>query len=129
MGVNPVYIEKLARLGIKDTHAIIQAGSTTEKRKELAKKSDIPTKNILSLLKMADLIRIVDIKGVRVRLLFDAGIDTVEKVALSDPQRLREKLIQVNEEKKILKRHPTLVETTYWVAQAKELPQVIEYEP
>jgi hypothetical protein len=76
---------------------------------------------------MADLIRIVDIKGVRVRLLYESGIDTVEKVALSDPEGLRERLIKVNEEKKILKRHPTLVETKYWVTQAKDLPKVVEY--
>jgi hypothetical protein len=41
---------------------------------------------------------------------------------------MREVGIEVNEEKKILKRHPTLVETTYWVTQAKDLPKVIEYE-
>jgi len=127
LGVNSAHIEKLAKLGIKDTHQLIEAGSTPEKRKDLSNQSDISLNDILSLVKMADLIRIVDIKGIRVRLLFDSGVDNVEKVALCNPEELYERLIKVNEEKKILKRHPTLVETTYWITQAKELPKVVDY--
>jgi hypothetical protein len=126
-GADPGHVGKLAALGIKDTQALLDAGCTPEKRRELSGKSGIPVDDILSLVKMADLTRIVDIKGVRVRLLFDSGIDTVEKVAMCDPKALRERLIEVNEEKEILKRHPTLVETTYWVTQAKELPRVLEF--
>jgi hypothetical protein len=126
-GVNPIHIEKVAKLGIIDTHQLIGAGNTAEKRGDLSRKSGISVNEILSLVKMADLIRIVDIKGVRVRLLFDAGIDTVEKVASRNPKGLRERLIEVNEEMKTLKRHPTLVETTYWITQAKDFPKVVEY--
>ena len=80
-----------------------------------------------ALVKMADLTRIVDIKGVRVRLLYEAGVETVETVSGYDPEGLRERLVAVNEERQILKRHPTLVETQYWIRQAKALPQVVEY--
>ena len=127
LGVNPDHVGKLAKLGIKDTHQLLEAGSTAKKRRNLSSKSGVSKDDILSLVKMADLIRIVDIKGVRVRLLFDSGIDTVDKIALCDPEGLREKLIKVDEEKQILKRPPTLVETTYWITQAKDLPRVVAY--
>ena len=78
-------------------------------------------------MKIADLTRIVDIKGVRVRLLYSTGVDTVEKVAIQDPETLRELTIKVNEAEKLMKRHPTLVETTYWIRQAKELEPIIDW--
>lgn len=34
---------------------------------------------------------------------------------------------QVNEEKKLTRRTPSLKEVEGWVAQAKELPRVLEY--
>jgi hypothetical protein len=69
----------------------------------------------------------VDIKGVRVRLLYEAGVDTVEVVSMCDPEDLRDRLVEVNEQRQILKRHPTLVETRYWISQAKALQKIVEY--
>jgi len=82
---------------------------------------------VLCFVKLADLTRIVDIKCLRVRLLYEAGVDTVEKVSDYDPQKLRDRLVEVNEHMKILKRHPTLVETNYWITQAKALKRIVEY--
>jgi hypothetical protein len=59
--------------------------------------------------------------------MYEAGVDTVEKVSRYDPEELREKIVEVNEERQILKRHPTLVETRYWVTQAKALKKFVEY--
>ena len=87
----------------------------------------MPLDEILELVKLADLTRIVDIKGVRVRLLYEAGVDTVEEVSTYDPEGLRQRLMEVNEDRQILKRHPTLVETKYWITQAKALQKVVEY--
>lgn len=81
----------------------------------------MPLAEVLELVHLADLTRIVDIKGVRVRLLYEAGVDTVEKVAGCDPEELRERLVELNEQRQILGGHPTLIETRYWVKQAKDL--------
>ncbi len=126
-GVAAEQIEKLAAIGIADVEGVLEAGRTKEEREELSRRSGVPLDEILELVKLADLTRIVDIKGVRVRLLYEAGVDTVEKVSTYDPEGLREKLIEVNEDRQILKRHPTLVETKYWITQAKALQQVVEY--
>jgi hypothetical protein len=126
-GVAAEDVEKLAAAGIADVKGVLDAGRTEEGREELSRRSGVPLDGILALVKLADLTRIVDIKGVRVRLLYEAGVDTVDKVSRHDAEALRERLIAVNDERQILKRHPTLVETRYWITQAKALPKVVEY--
>lgn len=126
-GVAAEHIEKLTSIGIADVEGVLEAGRTKEEREDLSRRSGVPLDGVLELVKLADLTRIVDIKGVRVRLLYEAGVDTVEKVSRYDPEELRERIMEVNEERQILKRHPTLVETRYWVTQAKALQKVVEY--
>ncbi len=121
-------VKKLESAGVSDTEAMIISGRTHELRVELSKRTGIPVDRIVELVKIADLTRIVDIKGIRVRLLYDTGVDTVEKVATQNPENLRELTIKVNEVEKLLKRHPTLVETVYWISQAKELDSIVEWD-
>jgi len=64
-----------------------------------------------------------DIKSARVRLLFDTGFDTIEKIAAQDPVEMREQIMEINQREKIADRHPTLTETKFWVAQAKKTAQ------
>ena len=126
-GVAPKHVARLKSLGIINVNQIIEAGRTKKQRQELSKKTGIPLKSILDLVKLADITRISDIKGVKGRLLFEAKIDTIKKLSNFSAEELRKKLIEVNEKKKILKRPPTLVETTYWVEQANKLPEIVEY--
>jgi len=126
-GIEPSQIQKLADVGIDDVTTLLESGKTKQDRERLASVSGIPLKDVLMLVKMADLTRIVDIKGIRVRLLFEAGIDTLEKLSLCEAGELQAMITEVNRKKKMMKRGPTLVETTYWITQAKELPKIIEY--
>lgn len=126
-GVAAEHIGKLAAIGIADVEGVLEAGRTKEEREQLSRRSGVPLDQVLELVKLADLTRIVDIKGLRVRLLYEAGVDTVEKVSSYDPEGLREKVVEVNEQRQILERHPTLAETRYWVTQAKALQRVVEY--
>ena len=126
-GVPAEHIDGLEATGIIDVDGVLEAGRTKQKRGDLSRRSGLPPDDILRVVKLADLMRIVDIKGVRVKLLYEAGVDTVEKVSGYDPEKLRERLIRVNEDMKVLGRHPTLVEASYWVAQAKVLPRIVEY--
>lgn len=119
--------EKLAGIGISDVKGLLEKGRTQDDREDLAKRSSIPNEEILKLVKLADLTRLVDIKGQRVRLLYEADIDTLEKISTYDPVKLHEILMAVNSEKQILRRQPTIVETSYWVSQARELEKIIEF--
>jgi len=126
-GVASEHVERLKSLGITNVKQMIEAGSTKTRRQELSNKTGILLENILYLVKFADITRISDIKSVKGKLLFEAKVDTIEKLSKFSAEELRKKLIEVNEKKKILKRPPTLVETTYWVEQANKLPEIIEY--
>jgi len=126
-GVPTDHTERLEAIGIIDVDGVLGAGRTNEEREGLSRRSGLSSDEVLRLVMLADLTRIVDIKGLRVKLLYEAGVGTVEKVSGCDPQRLRERLVSVNEHMRILGRHPTLVETNYWVAQARALPRIVEY--
>jgi len=126
-GVAFEHVARLKSLGIINVKQMIEAGRTKTQRQELSKKTGIPLKCVLDLVKFADITRISDIKGVKGRLLFEAKVDTIKKLSKFSAEELRKKLIKVNEKKKVLKRPPTLVETTYWVEQANKLPEIVEY--
>ena len=126
-GVASKHVAKLESLGIIDVKQMIEAGRTKTQRQELSKKTGIPLKCILDLVKFADITRMSDIKGIKGRLLFEAKVDTIKKLSKFSAEELRKELIKVNEKKGILKRPPTLVETTYWIEQASKLPEIVEY--
>ena len=82
---------------------------------------------ILKWTNRADLARVKGIGGEYADLLEAAGVDTVPELATRKPANLVAKLHEVNEEKKLVRKLPTENQVEGWVAQAKELPRVIEY--
>lgn len=126
-GIKSEHMGALEMIGISNTAQIINAGKTHNFRLALSRETGIPYDVIVELVKLADLCRISDIKGMRVRLLFDTGFDTIEKIAAQDPEEMRDQIIKVNQREKIAARHPTLIETRFWVEQAKNLPKLVEY--
>jgi predicted flap endonuclease-1-like 5' DNA nuclease len=126
-GIKPEYFGALGTLGINNAAQLIHAGKTHNSRLALSGETGIPYDAIVELVKLADLCRISDIKGMRVRLLFDTGFDTIEKIADQDPVEMREEIIKIDQRNRITARHPTLTETKFWVEQAKKLSKLVEY--
>jgi hypothetical protein len=126
-GINSVHIEKLASLRIRNVKDMIEAGRTRKAREELAIKTRIPIKIILELVKLSDLARIYGVKSVRARLYYDAGVDTVEKMAKWDPEKLRAMLIGFVEKTGFDGIAPLPKEAEFTVAEAKKLPEIVEY--
>ena len=60
-------------------------------------------------------------------LLEAAGVDTVKELKRRKPENLQPKLEEVNAEKKLVRRVPALKEVEKMIAQAAELPAVMEY--
>jgi hypothetical protein len=54
-------------------------------------------------------------------------VDTVPELAQRKPENLYEKLREVNAEKKLVRKLPSMVQVMDWVAQAKELPRALNY--
>jgi predicted flap endonuclease-1-like 5' DNA nuclease len=126
-GVQAALEAKLVGMEIKDSDQFLAKSSTPAARKELATKLGVDVKVVLELANRADLIRIKGVGGAFSNLLEEAGVDTVKELAARVPANLQAKLEQVNNDKKLTNRAPTLAMVTDWVTEAKTLPKVLEY--
>lgn len=126
-GIGPKYAEMLAKEGIKTVEGLLKVGSKTRDRKKLAESTGISGKLILEWVNLADLFRVKGIGEEYSDLLEEAGVDTVPELAQRNPENLLQKMQEVNEAKKLVRRLPMLSQVQSWVEQAKELPRIIEY--
>jgi predicted flap endonuclease-1-like 5' DNA nuclease len=126
-GIGPVMGEKLRNAGVKNTDAMLANAKTKKQRKDLAEATGISEKLILKFANMADLFRITGVGQEFAELLEAAGVDTVPELAQRRADNLTAKMEEVNAEKKLTRRIPSLKEVEGWVAEAKELPRALEY--
>ena len=126
-GIGPKYAELLAKEGIKTVEGLLKVAAKSKDRKKLSEGLQISDKLILEWVNLADLFRIKGIGEEYSDLLEEAGVDTVPELAQRKPENLLQKLVEINEEKKLVRRLPVLSQVEDWVKQAKELPRVVEY--
>ena len=126
-GVKAEHVEKLLALGIKDVSEMLQAGRTKTEREALSKKSGLPLDVILELVKLSDLARVPGLKNIRARLYYEAGVDSIEKLAAWDTEELRAMLIDFVEETEFEGIAPWPKEAKSAVETAKKLPKIVEY--
>jgi hypothetical protein len=60
-------------------------------------------------------------------LLESAGVDTVPELANRKAENLRQKMVEVNQQKHLVRNLPSLNQVEAWVTQAKQLPRVVTY--
>lgn len=126
-GIGKNYAEKLAKVGVSTTQALLNKGATPKGRKELSEKSGISVKLILEWVNLADLFRVKGIGEEYSDLLEEAGVDTVPELAQRNPQNLYKKIKEVNDAKELVRKLPAESQVMSWIAQAKELPRKIQY--
>ena len=126
-GIGPVYTETLNNGGIYTTEDLLESGSTRKSREELAEKTEISSKLILEWVNLSDLFRVKGVAEEWSDLLEEAGVDTVPELAQRVPENLHAKLLEINEEKNLVRRTPSISMVSDWITQAKELPRRIEY--
>ncbi len=126
-GIGPVMGEKLRKVGIKTTDALLEAVKTPKARKELAEKSGISDKHILDFANMVDLFRIPGVGPQYAELLEKSGVDTVKELAQRVPANLVKKMEEVNASKNTCKKVPVLKDVEKWVAAAKTMPAALQY--
>lgn len=126
-GVSQDTVEKLEKIGVKNTENLYDKVLTKSDRQKLAKETCLDEKEILELTKLTDLSRIKWVGVTFARMLFDLGIDTTEKASKSDPAELHSRINQLNKEKGIFKGQISLNDIRIFVNAAKEVPLEIEY--
>jgi len=87
----------------------------------------VATSVVLDLANRADLARVNGIGTVFADLLEKAGVDTVKELATRNPDNLLAKMTEVNSSDQVSKRLPQLADVQNWIAQAKELPKLLQY--
>ena len=126
-GIGAVYGEKLQAAGIKDTDTLLEKCAKPAGRKALEEETGISGKLILTWTNHSDLMRIDGVGPQFSELLEAAGVDTVKELQHRVPANLQAKLEEVNAEKNLVRRVPVVSEVEKMIAQAKELPAVMEY--
>jgi predicted flap endonuclease-1-like 5' DNA nuclease len=126
-GVSPDHVKKLADVGIRNVKQMLEAGRTSDRRKELAAKTGVPAEAVLEFVKLSDLARIQGVKSIRARLYYDAGVNTIEKLAKWDAKELRAMLIKFVEKTGFEGIAPLPKEAESTVAEAKRLPKIVDY--
>ena len=126
-GIGPVYAEKLRAAGIGSVSALLRAGATPEGRRDLEEKTGIGHEYILDWVNRADLMRIRGIGEEYSDLLEWAGVDTVPELAQRNSDNLIKKILEVNEEKRLVRRPPTRDMVARWIEQAKTLARAVSH--
>jgi len=126
-GIGPQRSKKLQEIGIRSTAALLKKGATPKGRKEIEEKTGIEHALILEWVNHADLFRIKGVAEEYSDLLEAAGVDTVVELAQRKPENLYKKVIETNNEKKLVRRPPSEKMVEDWICQAKTMKRIVEY--
>jgi len=126
-GIGPSYSEKLQEAGIRSIEKLLEICCEKKNRKATADKTGISEKLILEWVNRADLSRIKGVSTQYADLLEFSGVDTVPELAQRNAANLQAKMVEVNDEKSLVRQVPALSQVESWVAQAKELPRVVTH--
>ena len=126
-GVGEVFVGKMKTAGVASIETLLKKGASPKGRKELAEKSGISDAKILEWVNHADLFRVKGVGSEYSDLLEAAGVDTVPELAQRKAENLFQKMTEVNQPKKLVRRLPVLSQVTDWIEQAKRLPRIIQY--
>jgi hypothetical protein len=126
-GIATEHLSGLAALNIKYAEQMLEAGGTSELRRQLSKQTGVPLKTITEIVKLSDLARMDGLKGVRARLYYDAGVDTLDKIAGWKPEKLKTMLddFVIRSNFDGIAPLPREIENT--IKTAQKLQRVVEY--
>jgi len=125
--IDKEHVKKLGSIGIRTARQLLERGRTPAERTEFELESGVPLDYIVELVKLSNLARIGGLKKKRARLFFDAGLDTLDKIASKDPNEVIDILSQHIERTGFDGRVSSTSEAEHTVSMAKFLRRIIEY--
>ncbi len=126
-GIGEKHGTQLKMIGIGTVEALLERGASVKGRQEIAEKSSINEHLILEWVNRADLFRVKGVGEEYSDLLEASGVDTVVELAQRKAENLFEKMVAVNQEKKLVRKLPTLAQVSSWVEQSKKLPRIVTH--
>ena len=126
-GIGESYSTVLKLAGITSLENLLDTCCNKKGRKEIAEKTGINENSILNWVNRADLARVKGVSTQYADLLEFAGVDTVPELSHRKADNLHTRIVEINDEKKLVRKVPSLTQVEDWVAQAKELPRVVTY--
>lgn len=126
-GIGEVYAAKLQEDGIKTTDDLLEKCATKKGRTSVAEETGISEKLILKWTNHADLMRIKGIAGQFAELLEAGGVDTVKEFRHRVAANLQPKLVEINDEKNLCGRVPSVSELEKMIEEAKTLDPKVTY--
>ena len=127
-GVSENDVMKLKGIQIKNTVQLFEKVTTKQKKDEISKQTGINEVELLRITKLTDLSRIRWVNHTFAFVLYEAGYDTVEKVANVDFEKLYHDVKLLNEERKLYNAHIGLHDMKLCVEAAKDVSLEIDYE-
>ena len=86
-GIPFEYVELMKARGIKNTRDLFEQVQTDEQQKEFSTKSGIPDYRLNEMFSLCDLSRITGVGGIFARILYEAGIRSVEEYVRTEPSK------------------------------------------
>lgn len=126
-GIGPANAEKLREQGIATTEALLSAGGAAAGRRKLAEATGIGEAAILKWVNRADLMRVKGIGEEYSDLLEAAGVDTVKELRRRKAENLHQTMLAANEEKRLVRRPPSLSEVQGWIEYANTLEPAVTH--
>lgn len=126
-GVGPKMGEALRKVGVRTVEDLLEKGASKSARRELAATSGISETRILRCVNMADLFRINGVASQYAELLESAGVDTVKELKHRNAENLAQKMAEVNQQKNLVRRPPSVIVVQGWVSQAKKLAAKVSH--
>jgi predicted flap endonuclease-1-like 5' DNA nuclease len=126
-GIGTAYAKTFAGFGLLTTDDLLRAGADPKGRQGLVEATGISKNLILRWVNQADLFRVKGVGEQYADLLEAAGVDTVPELAQRRADNLAKKMVEVNEQKKLVRRTPAESQVGAWIQHAKSLPRVVTY--
>ncbi len=83
-------LKKLEKAGIKTNNQMLLHSRNQKERKQLARRISVSIEEIIKVTKLSDITRIFAVRSVRAQLYYEAGLDSVRKIAAIEPLELIE---------------------------------------
>ena len=113
--------------GIRTTEALLKRAGDRKGRRALSADTGFAEKQLLEWVNRSDLMRCKGIGGEYSDLLEASGVDTIKELRRRNAASLTKKMVDINEQKKLVRRLPTESMVSRWIETANDIEPSVEY--